>query len=472
MDRLIKPDTQSLDLFFIKGQKCSQTFDLTNLMHTMPVAISLTSSNPSIFSFPKPFAIIPPLSTLSFTIQLNNPCHNPPLSTPPNTVLVRSSMLPTGKAHQDDLRRLFSKPGPHIFKDAILPISFVGPQAAEFLLLSQPSSNNLEIDFHFSKAISRCDESDLTSLLRIAAVNGKSHFVSALIEAGADVNDKDSNRDSVMSLAVKSGEIDIVQVLIESGYVIENKIDRFLHDAAAMNRVDLMEILCLGYVNLDLDSVNSHGQTPLHLAAINGQVEALQFLISVGSEVDVTDIDGYTPLHYAAQEGHFEAVEFLLNHSVFGKYALTKDGKTAFALAVENNNLGLYDLLHLGDLLHRAARIDDVHTMKSCLAQGARVDGQDQNGWTPLHRASFKGHLESVKLLVSHGARVDVVDRTGYTPLLRAVEAGHVEVAMHLLSHGAKASLKSLKGMVNCDVESFKNHPSLVNTLHQEKEKA
>ncbi|KAI3449570.1 hypothetical protein Pfo_006235 [Paulownia fortunei] len=470
MDRLIKPDVQVLDVLFIRGQSCCQTFKLTNLMHTMSVAISLTTSNPAIFSFSQPFSIIPPLSTAPFTLHLNKPCDQPPLSTPPDTILVRSSILPTGKAHQDDLRRLFSMPGRHIFKDATLPIHFVGPHVAEFLL--SPSSKPLEINFLFSKAISWCDESQLTSLLRIAATNGKSHFISTLIEAGADVNDRDSEGESLISLAVKSGNTNAVQILIESGSVIDNKIDRCLHFAAAMNRVDLMEILCLGYVDIDLNSVNSQGQTAMHLAAIHGQVEALQFLVSVGSDVDITDCEGWTPLHYAAQEGDVEAVEHLLNHSVFAKYAVTKEGKTAFALAVDKANSDLYDSLHLGDLLHRAARIDDVHAMKSCVAQGAEVNGRDQNGWTPLHRAAFMGHMESVRFLVSHGARVDLVDGTGYTPLLRAVEAGHVEVAMYLLSHGAKASLKSLKGMgVPSELECFKNHPSLVNPLHQEEER-
>ncbi|KAL0391071.1 UNVERIFIED_CONTAM: hypothetical protein Scaly_0464200 [Sesamum calycinum] len=463
MDRLIKPDVQAVDVFFVRGQKCGRAFKLTNLMHTMSVAVCLTTSDPVLFSVLKPFSIIPPLTTSSFTLVLNEPCDRPPLSSHPCTILVRSSMLPTGKAHQDDLQRLFSKPGPHIFKDATIPISFVGPHVAEFLL--SPSSMSLEINFLFSKAISWCDESQLTSLLRLAVENGKSHFVSALIEAGADVNDRGVEEESFISLAVKSGNADAVQILIESGCVINNEIDRFLHVAAAMNRVDIMEILCLGYPDINLNSVNSQGQTAVHLAAIQGQVEALQFLVSIGSEVDVTDRDGWTPLHYAAHEGHIETSEFLLHHSVYAKYAVTKEGKTAYALAVEKGYSDLYDMLHLSDSLHRAARIDDVHTMKSCLAQGANVNRTDQNGWTPLHRAAFKGHMESVKLLLNYGARIDLVDGTGYTPLLRAVEAGHVQVAMYLVAHGAKASLKSLKEIVPSDhMECFKNHHStLVN---------
>ncbi|CAA2998422.1 ankyrin repeat, PH and SEC7 domain containing secG-like [Olea europaea subsp. europaea] len=466
MDRLIKSEVQELNLFFIKDQKCSITFKLINLMHTMSVAISLTTSNQSKFSFSQCFSLIPPLSTASFTLFLNQPSDQPPLSMPPETVLVRSSMLPTGKAHQDDLRRLFSKPGPHIFKDATLPISFVGPHVVEFLL--SPSNKSLEMNFLFSKAISRCDDSQLSSLLRFAAKNGNSYFVSGLIEAGADVNGRDLEGESALSLAVKSGNVDSVQVLIESGSIIDNKIDRFLHETAASGRIDLMETLCLGYVDIDLNSVNSQNQTALHVAAIRGHVEALQFLLSIGSDPDITDSNGWTPLHFAAHEGSVEAVEFLLNHSFLAKYVLTKEGKTAFSLAVDKGNLHLYDMLHLGDMLHRAARIDDIHTMKSCLAQGGNVNGRDQYGWTPLHRAAFKGHIESVKLLVSHGARVDLVDGAGYTPLLRAVEAGHVQVAMHLLSHGAKANLKSLKGVVPSDLECFKKYNSLVNPLEQE----
>lgn len=357
-------------------------------------------------------------------------------------------MLPTGKASAEELRRLFSKPGPHIFKDATLPISLIGPDVAEYLL--SPSFNSLEIDFQFARAICKCDESQLTRLLRIAVENGRSRFVHALIEAGADVNHVSSDGESLMCLAVKSGEVDVVQMLIESGFSLDNKIDRLLHVATS---VDVMEVLCLGFVNLDLNTCDSRGQTPMHLAAIEGRVEAVRFLVSVGGDVEIADVQGYTPLHYAAQQGHLEIVECLLSHSIYAKYAVNKDGKTAFALAVDKGNSHLYDILHLGDLLHRGARINDIHAIKSCLAQGARVNGMDQNGWTPLHRASFKGHLESVKLLVSHGAQVDLVDGSGYTPLLRAVEGGHVEVAMYLLSHGAKASLKGLKGKVSCDVD-------------------
>ena len=50
MDRLVKADTKEVEMIFLKGQKCSSSFKLTNLMHTMSVAVSLTTTNSSLLS--------------------------------------------------------------------------------------------------------------------------------------------------------------------------------------------------------------------------------------------------------------------------------------------------------------------------------------------------------------------------------------------------------------------------------------
>ncbi|KAL8214921.1 hypothetical protein R6Q57_004370 [Mikania cordata] len=455
MDRLVNSDVKELSLLFTGGKKCSTVFRLTNLMHTMSVAVSLTTTYPSIFSFTQSFSIIPPLGTGSFTLILAKTIDHPPISTPSDTVLVRSTMLPTGKATPEELRRLFSKPGPHIFKDVTIPIALVGPNVIDFLI-SSTVSKTLEIAFVLSKAIAWCDESQLSLLLRPAAMNGNGYVVSALLDAGADANKRGPDHQSVISLAIKSGDIDTVRVLVESGYLIDHEHDRFLHDACSVNRVDMMEVLCMGYLDLDVNSIDFEGRTPLHVGATHGHVDVLQFLIAIGSDPDVCDHNGWTALHCAAINGHFEAVDLLLNSCNYVKYAVNKEGKTAFDLAVENGHTGLYDMLCLGDVLHRAARKGDVEEMTKCLAQGAKVNGRDQNGWTPLHKAAFKGHIEGVKLLLNHGGLVDLVDGSGYTALHRAVEAGHAQVAMMLIAHGAKASMKSLAAPL--DFDSFRNY--------------
>ncbi|KAG2697210.1 hypothetical protein I3760_07G096000 [Carya illinoinensis] len=469
MDRLVKPDVKEVDLAFKRGQKCTTTFRLTNLMHTMAVGVSLNTTNPSVFSFSQQFSVIPPLSSSSYSLVFSQTSDQPPLSSPPDVITVRSSMLPTGKAHQDDLRRLFAKPGPHVFRDASIPINLVGSHVAEFLISHHAQIP--ETDVFLNKALSGCTDPQLADLLRAAVVYGSANLVNDLIDAGADVNDKDSNGRSMIGLAIRAADLVILKVLIASGCKIDNSVDRVLHEAAAINSVDFMEVLFAGFGDIDVNSVDSDGRTPIHVAAVRGFVEAIRFCVRVGGKVDVLDCNGWSPLHYAAAEGHLDAAECLLEYSN-AKYALNNDRKTAFALAVENGHLHMLDLLRLGDVLQRAARVDDIHGLKSCLAQGANVNGRDQNGWTPLHRAAFKGRIECVKVLLNHGAHVDVVDDAGYTPLQFAVEAGHVQVALLLVTRGAEAKMKSFKGVVPSELDCFKNHPSLVQPQCNEQERA
>ncbi|KAI3506708.1 hypothetical protein L1887_21271 [Cichorium endivia] len=461
MDRLVKPDVKELNLVFTRTHKCSATFQLTNLMHTMSVAVILDTTNPSRFYFHHPLAVLPPLATVSFTLFLSD---QPPLAALPDTVLVRSSIVLAGKTNQENLHLLFSKPGRHIFNDATIPIHFVGHDILDFLL-SSPISRTINTSFALSQAIQFCNETELTSLLRSSAKKGNLLFVSSLVTTGANVNHRDVDGESVMSLAIRSGNVDVVRVIVESNFVIDHSVDRFLHDAARVNGEEIMEVLCMSYLDIDINSVDSRGQTALHIAASLGYIEVLQFLVTLGSDSDVVDNNGWTPLHCASSEGHVAAVEFLLSSSIFVKYAVTKDGKTAIALAYENDHKDLYDMLYLRDVLHRAATANDVNGLNKCLEEGAMVNGKDQNGWTALHRAAFKGRVESVEFLLSHGARVDVVDNDGCTPLHRAVDAGHGQVAMLLVAQGARASMKSLIDHMVFDIGSSKNHSFLVDPL-------
>lgn len=48
-----------------------------------------------------------------------------------------------------------------------------------------------------------------------------------------------------------------------------------------------------------LDWVNSRGATPLHIAAMKGEVECAQLLVDYGADINAPDLLGNTPLHWA-----------------------------------------------------------------------------------------------------------------------------------------------------------------------------
>jgi protein phosphatase 1 regulatory subunit 16A len=72
-----------------------------------------------------------------------------------------------------------------------------------------------------------------------------------------------------------------------------------------------------------------HGATPLHIAAANGYLNVVEYLLDNHVSTEVIDDDQWQPIHAAACWGHLEVVEMLAqNGANIG--AKTKNGETPF----------------------------------------------------------------------------------------------------------------------------------------------
>jgi len=84
----------------------------------------------------------------------------------------------------------------------------------------------------------------------------------------------------------------------------------------------------------DVESKDNWGWTPLSLAAGNGHLEVVEFLVKEGgADVESKDLSQMTPLSYAASNGHLAIVKFLVREA--GADVESKDyrGSTALDLA-------------------------------------------------------------------------------------------------------------------------------------------
>uniref|UniRef100_A0A8C0IAS3 Ankyrin-1 n=1 Tax=Bubo bubo TaxID=30461 RepID=A0A8C0IAS3_BUBBB len=214
-------------------------------------------------------------------------------------------------------------------------------------------------------------------------------------------------------------------------------------------------------------------ETLLHVAAANGHLMIMEYLISKGAKTDVKDRKGRTPLHRAAEKGHGDAVKMLLQHGAY-MYSLDTEGKTPLHLAAQKNHSHIVKMIlkeearsyrNKHNFLHMAALKDESRLAKMLLKAGASTEGKDERGQTALSYAVSQGSENTAKVLLEAGASVDSnmaeralnsnhpsifkilleysKDLPAYTPLLLACGTGKAESAEVLIKKGANFRIKT-----------------------------
>ncbi|EFO63428.1 GA binding protein beta-1 chain [Giardia lamblia P15] len=105
-------------------------------------------------------------------------------------------------------------------------------------------------------------------------------------------------------IAVANGDVDTLEYLFRKGFDL-NVVDPAIHGGTVVHRCatsnDLEMLACLlkKKVHLDLDAVDDHGRTPLHIACIKGHPDIAHALIESGVNIVILDMDGKSPRYYA-----------------------------------------------------------------------------------------------------------------------------------------------------------------------------
>ena len=79
---------------------------------------------------------------------------------------------------------------------------------------------------------------------------------------------------------------------------------------------------------------SSLGNTPLHVAAIQGDDIVVRILLDSGADVNAAGEHGYTPLHEAIEQGKYHTAMMLIAHGA-SLDVTTSDGTTARQLMGE-----------------------------------------------------------------------------------------------------------------------------------------
>jgi ankyrin repeat protein len=162
-----------------------------------------------------------------------------------------------------------------------------------------------------------------------------------------------------------------------------------------------------------------HG-TPMHAALRRRHVQVCELLLPY-VDLDIRDSNGQMPLHVAVGNGLLEVVQLII-------------GQGANINAQDNNG---WTPLH--QIINTSPEFNDenLDIMRVLLDNSADVEASDNDHTTPLCQAARNGQLAAAQLLVEHSAMVGRKDRSGSTPLHYASSGGSPDIIRLLLEHGA-----------------------------------
>ena len=149
--------------------------------------------------------------------------------------------------------------------------------------------------------------------LFMAALNGHEETVQYLIRAGADVNIQGDKRSTPLILACMKGHPSIALMLINAGANVNASTDlgyTALHGAAVRGLPKVARILIEKGADVNRREVLNN-DTPLIYAAVKGNDDTVNILISAGAELDFKGDNGCTAYLVAKSSGHINVAHIL-----------------------------------------------------------------------------------------------------------------------------------------------------------------
>ncbi|ONI17060.1 hypothetical protein PRUPE_3G135700 [Prunus persica] len=255
----------------------------------------------------------------------------------------------------------------------------------------------------------------------------------------------------------------------------------FLHIAVSFGH----EVLASEIVKLHkplLFEKNFQGDTALHLAARDGNLDMVKYLCS--SEGEATDIENYMSsrnpgsgesnvtdiendrmrllrmkndeenmaLHEALIKGHKKVATYLIvadpDHDHPVSFSTNKEGKSPLYLAIQAGDVRIVKCISQRyrsprnlavegkSPLHAAILAKNKELLEIISTMEFTINVKDEKGRTPLHYAASTGYLEGVRFFLDKcPSDSNQADTSGFLPIHSASSKGYDKIVEELLRH-------------------------------------
>ena len=180
---------------------------------------------------------------------------------------------------------------------------------------------------------------------------------------------------------------------------------------AAAQRGDVAQIQRLATA-ANVNTVDSYGRTPLHVASFAKQREAIRALVKAGADLGKLESDRYDAVTIASVADDEETLRVLLQQGASAKLTTSRYDGTALIAAAHLGHDGV-----VRQLIQAGAPLDHVNNLHWTAAIEAVVLGD-----------GGKRHQSTLKALIEAGANLKLTDRHGQTPLQLAKTRGYSEM--------------------------------------------
>ncbi|KAM0328773.1 hypothetical protein ACHAQA_005186 [Verticillium albo-atrum] len=214
--------------------------------------------------------------------------------------------------------------------------------------------------------------------------------------------------------------------------------------AKAGNIVHLKGFVAQG---VNINGQDEAGYTALICATRANQIDAVQYLLSAGAEINVRDSHGgkrKPAVFHAAECGHVALAELLITTGADIRGSSPWSGQPFFI---------------------EIANSDKMDVLKLFLDHGADPNATSINGRSVFIHALQAGSLDHLRLLRQYGGNVNARDITGQPALHLALSQNRLDVVDFLLQHGADVNASNLSGNSMLHVAMSKRNLALARLL-------
>jgi ankyrin repeat protein len=288
----------------------------------------------------------------------------------------------------------------------------------------------------------------LSCLYAATGLNNNPELALVLLEAGANPNDGES-----LYHSTEHADHACTKLLLKFGAKVtgSNALNHML------DREDPEGMRLLLEAGANLAELNHRGETSLHWAVYRRRsFSILEMLLDRGAPLDVRRKDGRTAYALAMQSGQKEAAALLRARGANTELSEVDAFVAALSHGDENLRRTAADAIREtmrspenAKLLPDLAQNHATESVRALLDAGVPIDSRGDMGETALHWACWKGYADLAKLMVERGASLTIEDAQYHgTPpgwfghgLRNSGENGdYVEVARVLVAARAKFS--------------------------------